>query len=397
MDQTQDLSGRNFYRLTKLCPPPEFVKKASVQDLCGEDLQPETYGDPRRRLFPCHTAAATWASMAFLLDKRAEFKPYDAEMIEERIMRCAAIHGITNSLTRLKEDFVKSAKTGTIEDFPDDIFAMIWPEGDKKVRRYPMRNALEVKAAAEYVFKYRDRMPFEMRQAMADKVLQKQAQFGVTFGPELNEYIEKQAGHGACSAKEAVELIYNRVQATKSSDKLNDLQIEMLKMARAIGEHPAQFREPGMRIKVASVIDQFDREHRLHGQYGPELPRIEDILFGITGKKMASVVNEHVSTTTGNLYKLADLERIKLGDVRDYFGDGLAEAFTSDGIHIDSEKAARIIPTLPRGDMEQLDRLMDDMGIKPMAKEASAQAIKISDNYLQDLAAHRRKAMAAAR
>jgi SOS response regulatory protein OraA/RecX len=393
MDQTQDLSGRNFYRLTKLCPPPDFVKKASVQDLCGEEIQPEAYGDPRRRLFPCHSAAATWASLAFLLDKRADFRKDDAEMIEERIMRCGSIHGITKSLNQLKEDFVKAASVPTTEDFPDDVFAVVIEQEGQKIRRYPMRNAAEVKTAADYLLQYRDRMRFELRQAIADKIMQKQAQFGVPLGADTHEYIEKQAGYGACAAKEAVELIYNRVQATKTNDKLNDLQVEMLKMAKHIGEHPSQFREPGMRIKVASIIDQFDREHKLNEQYGPDLPRIEDVIFGLTGSKMAAVVGEHISTTTGNMYKMADLERLKLGEVRDYFGDEMANAFTSDGVHIDSEKAARIIPTLPRGDMTELDRLMESMGIRPMAKEASAQAVKISDNYLKDLAFARKKAM----
>lgn len=395
MDQTRDVSGQQLYRLIKLYPPPEFVKKASVTDLCGEDLPPEAYGDPRRRLFPCHTAAATWTSLAFLLDKRAELKAVDADMIEERIMHCAGIHGISNSVAQLKEAVAKGAAV-FVEPARDEDYALVWEEGGVTHRRYPLRNPAEVKAAADYLHRHRDHpaFPFEIRQQFADKILQKQAQLGVTLGP-LNEFIEKQAGHGACSAKEAAELIRSRVHASRRGPgPLSELQTEMLKFADMIATHPARFREPGMRVKVASVVDAFDRETRLPREYGDNFLRVEDALFGLTREKMAAVIREHVGTTTGNMYRLADLERIKLAELRDYFGDEFCDRLTSDGLHVDSEKAAAFIQTLPRDDAEQLDRFLDGFGIKPMAKEASDTAVKVSAEYLMALKAARQKAMA---
>ena len=391
MDQTLDLSGQQLYRLTRLYPPPDFVKRASTEELCGDDLPPEAYGDPRRKLFPGHTAAATWTSMAFLLDKQAEMRPLDAEMINERIMRCGVLHGITKELDALKKQAAEGKRIPEdLATLSDDDFGLVVGNS----RHCPLRNPQEVKEASAYLFKHRDQLPFELRRAFADKILAKQAAFGVTLGQEMNAYVEKQAGYGACTAKEAATLIRNRVHATSNFGPRTELQQEMLKLAELIETRPSQLRAPGMRVKVAAVVDHFDREMKLVGHYGPDFPRVEDVIFDLTREKVAEAAREHCSTVTGNIYALRDLERLKLAEVRDYFGDEFADRMTSDGIHVDSEKAAQLLPTLPRNDISHLERLMNDLGIKPMAKEASSQAIGISHKYLQELAENRRRALA---
>lgn len=396
MDQSRDISGQQYYRLTRLCPPPDYVKTANTEALCGpEGLPPEAFGDPIHRLYPCHTAAATWASYAFLLDKKAALRPDDAALFEQRIMHCGRVHGIGNHLLAVKEALAKGAPVGE-GALPDEDFGLVWEDAGGKHRHYPLRNPVEVKTAAEYLHNHRDRLPYEARQQFADKLLQKQAQWGVTFGANINDYVERQAGHGACTAKEAAELILGRVRASrKGPGDLSPLQAEMLKLAEIVAKHPSRIREPGARVKVASLVDQFDRECGLAGTYGEGFPRVEDVLFALTREKMAAAAREHVSTTTGNLYRLADLEMVKLSEVRDYFGESFADRMTSDGVHVDSEKAATFIATLPRNDAEELDRFMDNFGVKPLAKEASQYATGVSNQYLLKLAEARRQAVAA--
>jgi hypothetical protein len=382
MDQTRDVSGRQLYRINQLYKPPQFVKSASVDDLCGhDDLPLQVFGDPRHRLFPCHTAAATWTSMAFFTEKKAEFRRDDAQLIEGRILHCAKVHGIERQVKALSEKIAKTV-AGTEAELHDDDFAIV--VGDE--RHYPMRNSIEVTKAAAYLVKWRDKMTYDLRQQMADKILQKSAQHGVSLG-EMSDIIEKQAGHGACSAREASELIVNRVYASrKNAGDYSDAQTRMLKLAEEIVKFPSKIREPGMLCKLAATVDCFDRFTGLTNQYGPEFPRAEDVLFGLTGEKMASVIRDHCSTTSGNIYKLADLERVKIADVRERMGDDFANAVTTDGLRIDSEKAAAIVPTLDRGYADLFDRLLADTGIMPMAKEASAEAIKISHGFLKELA-----------
>jgi len=384
MDQTRDLSGRQLYRINQLYGPPEFVKNASISELCGEEgqLPPHVYGDPRHNLFPCHTAAATWTSMAFFQEKKAEFRRDDAQLIEARILHAAKVHGIERSVEALIEK-IAQAKHGTEAELSDDDFALV--VGSE--RHYPMRNPTEITKAAAYLLRWRHKMPFDMRQQMADKIMCKAAAVGVKFDDETRYELEKQAGYGTCTSRECADLILSRVYASrKGPGPETPEQAALIKLAETITKSPSKIREPGALVKIAATIDMFDRKYGLVTQYGKDFPRPEDVLFGITGEKMASVAREHCSTTTGNIYRLSDLEKVKIAKVRDLLGDDFANAITSDGIHIDSEKAAEIVPTMDRGFADLFDKLMLQAGVRPIAKEASAESIKISREYLRELA-----------
>jgi len=389
MDQTQDIGGRVLYRIQQLYQPPEYVKKASVDDLCGHidndgnrDVPLQAYGDPQRMLFPCHTAAATWVSMGFFAEKKANFKQFDAQSIEDRILHCAEIHGIRQQIEELR-DKIASGEAFPEVVYGDDDYALI--AGNE--RHYLMRNAEEVIKAADYVIKWRDQLPYEMRQQMADKVLNKAAKITMTLDHRHDD-IQKLAGHGACLAKEACDMLIGRVQATiKGPGKLGEEQAAMQKLAETFQTNPSKLREPGVRCKLAAAVDAFDRRMGLANQYGPEFPRVEDVLFSITGEKMAAAVTEHCATVTGNIYKLADLDKLRVRDVADAMGSEMADAMTIDGIHVNSEKAAEIIPTLDRGFAQLFDNLMSTKLLSPVAKEASAQAQKINRQYLHDMAA----------
>jgi hypothetical protein len=214
MDQARDVSGQQLYRLTRLYGPPEFVKKASVGEMCGaEDLPPHVFGDPRRRLFPCHTAAACWTSAAFFLDKQAEFRG-DAPLIWDRIVHCAKVFGVDKLLGELREKVAANVPSSE-QELSDDDFALVrrHPDGTS-FRRYPLRNAEEVKSAAAYLEQHRDSFRFEERRDFADRVLQKSAQMGVNLGGR-DEFLTKQAGHGCCSAKSAAEMLLNRFHASR--------------------------------------------------------------------------------------------------------------------------------------------------------------------------------------
>jgi hypothetical protein len=391
MDQSNDLSGQQLHRLTKLYVAPEFVKKADINSLCGEpDMSQDLYGDPIHKLYPCHSQTATWASMAFFLDKKAELKPNDAELIEQRIVRFADYHGIQHAINDLTKKAADNV-TGTEAELPDDIFALVLTDSVDKRRHFPMRNAKEVKTAAAYLDKNRDYFPYNLRRDYADRVLQKSAQYGANLGEHV-DFIERQAGHGACATKTAVCMLRDRVKAAqKGPGSMTELQTNMLQLADMFEQHPSKLREPGVRVKLASVVDDFDRATGLYRDYGEWLQRPEDVLFELTREKMASVVKDHCSTTTGNIYKLADVERLRIDDVRDQLGEEFADALKGIGAYVDSEKAAEVIPTMDRAFAELFDRLMAGKGAHPIAKEASAESIGLSRGYLMDLAKEYRK------
>jgi hypothetical protein len=393
LDQTHDLSGQQLYRFEKLYEAPAFVKNADITTLCGESLPPDNYADPVNHLFPCHTPAATWASTAFFLEKKSQLNRKDVPIIETRLKQFATYHQISQAIDKLHEK-VAAVNTGdSLTKLSDDDFALVVTTNNSKYRDYPLRNSSEVKKAADYLAKYRDVFPYPVRRDFADRVLQKAAAFGAELG-EQHDYITRQAGYGACATKTAVAMLRERVSASQNGPgELSDAQKEMLKLAQLLERKPSKLREPGMRVKLAHVVDDFDRNTKLNRSYGSRLQRPEDVLFELTQEKMAAAAAEHCSTITGNIYKLADIERINIATAREVLGDDFVAA-VSNGRFVDSEKAAAIIPTMDRGSAELFDKMMAEIGAMPLAKEASSRQSGLSRSYLMTLAEDHKKARA---
>lgn len=390
LDTGFDTNNAEFYRLNKLYDGPEFMKSASESQLRpAKELDPAYYGDPRQLIYPLHTKAATWANYAFFLEncKNGHHRPTDVGIIEDRILHAGQVHGILKSLNLLKEAVAKNSNP-TEDCLADDVFAIVLKNDDGTQERYmPIRNCLEVVKAANYLLSFRDRCSYDIRQMIAEKIREKAAALGAKLSPDLSEFVEKQAGYGACTAEDAVTLIEDRVNVSRRGQgELSPIQIEMRKLAAVIREKPLSIREPEVRVKVASVLDDFDRKTGLTRQVKDGLvPRIEDVLFGLTREKMANVARTHTHTINGSIYHLADLELLKLAAVREVIGDDIADALTRDGVRINGEKAAAVLPTLDRHTAMLFERLMSDAGLDPVAKEASHEAIKIDNEFLASI------------
>jgi hypothetical protein len=384
LDQAKDRTGQELHRIATLYSPPNFVKHASSDSICGdpETLPLHIYADPRARRFPCHTPASTWMSSAFFADKRACYSSRDAEKVEERLIKAAKYHGIAGELEQI---FDKAAKynSNDKEALADDSFAYVWKRDDGVTERHlPLRNKHEVKCAAEYILTHRDEFIYTDRQVMAKKVLVKASEFGADIGDTV-DYLEKQSGIGVCSGAVAAGLLDNRAGLTN-----NPADKEQLKQAAAaLRLNPAPVHNAGNLQKLAAFVDAFDRENGIVQDYGYSVPRPEDILFTITEKTAAQVKESHVPMTSGNIYKVADLQSVKLGDIRDWMGSDFADEVSVGGLHVNMDKLAELLPTLPRGDAEHFDRLLSTTGVQPFAKEAAHVSEGISRQDLFDLAA----------
>lgn len=394
VDQSTDLSGRHTYSIAQRYDLPEFVKRAAAEEISDSEPEADIFADPWRRLFRCHTKAATCLSAAFFHDQAHLYPEKQAAIVEERLNRFAAFHGIADQVSALKVKAAESRKHPELR-LEDTDYALVTKVAGEKVRRYRLSCPEEVLEAARYVVKHRDKLAFCYRHQMAGRILQKAEKMAVHLG-EHTETITKMAGEGSCSAQDIAAALLHRVEASrKGNGPLTTVQTEMLKLAKLCFTNPSQMRAKNIRVKTAELMDTFDRQHKLHLRYDAPadrrpVERPEDVLFGITGEKLASLVRDNVETITGNLYKMADLEKLRGDDVRDYLGNDYADAMTgSDGIFLDLEKAAAVIKTMPRGDASRLDMLMEDKGLKAWAKTAHAHEVKIDRKRLEELAASR--------
>jgi hypothetical protein len=386
LDHTQDISGRETHRLLSLYPAPDFVKSAEHERTHGdaEKMARHLYAEPFKKIYPCHTAPATWMSALWFAEKRAEFDDATAVKIENNIKVAANYFGIAGLIEQLMEK-VAADGANDLAKLEDSSFAIVWKdENGATERHWPMRNAAEVKFACAHFRKYRDEFVFADRHKIANKILDKALEFGADTS--LAEGIlETTAGRGLCATKVAADLLRSRAQLTKRSH--STLSAEMEKLAQLVEANPAETQHEECRLKLAAVIDQFDRETKLHRLYDEKgLPRAEDVLFAITEKVARDFIGENVETTTGNIYSLADLEKLAVDDIRAWLGDDFADAVSAGGVYTDRDKLAAIVPTLDRGMAATLDRLMQEKRAYPVATNFAAEAL-MSDDRLYDLAA----------
>jgi len=386
-DQAQDLNGQEFHRLTALFGCPEFVKSASVDAYCGdEQTEPHMFADVTRRRWPCHTAPATWASALFFFDKKAELSASVAKLAEERIRASSQFFNIDKIVDDLSQK-VKQSSVNDENELSDDAFAIIMKFDDgHKERKYPMRNGHEVKHAAEYIINYRDDFRFDDKNVIADKVLQKSAEFGVNLG-ELRDDIERMAGFGACAAKDAAALVRSRVNVLGWPLDGKPIQVELEKLACKLEDDSHSVHHHTTLTKLASTIDMIDRENNLIKNYGKSLERPEDIIFGVTKEAIASISTELIgSDLTGTFFKRADLERLSVSELGDALGADFAEAISTANAWVDTEKLAQILPTLPRNDMEIFEAVAAEAGVTPFATK-SAEARSLNPVNMQKMAA----------
>jgi len=379
LDQTGDINGQELYRISRTYALPPFVKEASSNDVVGaEQMEQHLYASPRGKYYPCHTAAATYVSTLFFLDKRANWDAYSAKAIEKRLDDFAEYHGISERMHQLKQAFTKSGQAPEVT-LTDDDYALVL-DGE---RHYPLRNGQEVKAAAVWLQKYHKELPFTLRQPMAERMLQKAAQFGAGLGDGLDDFLEKQAGHGACDSPSVARFLFERSVLYKQAGYL-DYAIKVAEMAKTVAKISASHDSDAL-VKLAGLIDQCDRETHIEGKF-PALTPPEDVFFIITEKAASAMLAQHVHTMSGNIYKRADFNSASLDGIRDVMGEDFAEAISAGGLYVSEEKLAEVLPTLPRGDAELFDQLLQSMGIFPVAKEAATKSGGFNNEELLVLA-----------
>ena len=86
IDAASDTNREELARMVKLYEIPDFVKQANLDFTMNPDgISINSYADPVRRKFACHTAAATWVSGMYFHEKKAEYHPKDRQRIESRL------------------------------------------------------------------------------------------------------------------------------------------------------------------------------------------------------------------------------------------------------------------------------------------------------------------------
>jgi len=384
LDQSRDLNGREAYRLDALYGTPEFVKNASLSDRCGDgSMKPHLYADQLHRLYPTHTAAATYTSAMFFFDKQASFAGPVSEEIERRLLAAADFRGIGAPVRALRDKIAQAGKEESAP-LPDEDFAFIGVGRDgNKERRLPLRGKEETVKAAEWVVQYRHALDYRDRQKIASRVLEKARVHGVELGAH-GETLERIAGLGICTAKTAAEVLRSRAKIARRSQAAR-IGEEFEKSADAILAHPHHTHSSEFMQGLAEVIDRFDRVTGIHRNYGGALLPPEDALFTVNIKTATAAVESAVAID-GKIFAKDDLAKITTKDARAYLGDEFAAQVDDGAFHIDPEKVAELVPSLTRPDRAAFGDMAAAAGIHPFGKQAGARAVRMNQAAMIALA-----------
>lgn len=383
LDPASDANHEELARLVKLYDFPDFVKSASLEDTAKPShVAVTTYADPRNKLYPCHTAPATWLSALYFHEKKAEFHPKDRKRVQDRLEHYVdffRIRGDYDELVKRANDLHKDV------DLPDSAYAYLWVNQDTgaKERHLRMTSAQEVKAAAEWLYQYQDRMPFHDRNTIARRVLEKAASYGASIDAFHTDFLEKQAGQGVCDPDEVHKMIVQRSRLAS----IPAHKEQLVKLAETIKTKPRIALQPDQLVKLAVVIDMTDRAIGLKPtDYNEVIQRPEDVIFAATFTKIAADRAELCALTTGNVYHTDQFEKLSRDDIESLFGTDFVNEVSS-GLTVDGEKMAELAHTLPRPDAEKLDMLMKEAGLHPQMQKAASVGHGLTNEDLEALAA----------
>jgi hypothetical protein len=386
-DFLDDPNQQKFYTLERLHGIPDFVKNASTatQREGVDKLPVHIFGDPHRRKFPCHTKAATWLSQAYFTLCEESYSKKEADLVQGRIEKAAEHFGISGTTNAFKRHWRKLAGLDK-KAVADKDYGLIVDYEGKQLKMFPMPNALSVKMAGEYLYANRFKYPYAWRCTAARNILKKAAEYDqrwkngekiagaelgvLRFDSDTREYLEKAAGFGAAFPEHVAEKIAQRVLML--GDKHKGLKVKLAQVAKIVSNLSVDACTPEFIQKTAAALDAVDRESGIcnHYHHGVDLP--EEALFQLVAKQAQQIKEGFITLTTGNTYPVEALKHLPVDKIASVMGQELVDAIlTSDGMHVDTEKAAEILPTLPRTDAALLERVLGEFADQEFNKTAS--------------------------
>jgi len=374
-DFYDDLNGRQrFYSISRLFEMPTFVKEAMDDPETVKTLPVDAFADPRSRKFPCHTKAAVWLSQAYFLYSKGKYDTGKADEIQVRLRKAAEYFQISPACEDFVAQWNKAAGTDDDRDLPDSAFGLVVEAEGNKRRLFPMPNAASVKAAGEYLFSNRFKYPYPWRKQAARNILaaairwDEKAKKGedvpgdygsLRFEPDTLSYLEKASGFASSFPGHVAEKIAQRVLMIDNR-KHGDVRVKLAELAVVTAQISPKRVTAELLEKIAEAVDVVDRETGIYRQYanGVDLP--EESFFQLLEKDAQAVIDGFVTLSTGNTYPVAAFDCIPLDKAAEIMGTEFKDAVSGLDGSVDPKKLAEVAPTLPRGDAQLLERLLEE-------------------------------------
>ena len=166
---------------------PEYVKQAASSE---EIVPPATapsriFADPVHRLYPFHTATATWMSAKDLTEKLGEHAAQSPEAT--LLLKAAVLHGNYEDVAQVL------SQPPAAPEAPDPAHFAYEKAGSYYA---PIATKEMVEKSAEWLFRNAPHMSYAERQGTATKILDAGERLGVAWPEGSLDHLEKHAGRG---------------------------------------------------------------------------------------------------------------------------------------------------------------------------------------------------------
>lgn len=332
---------------------PDYVKSADLASLL-EEAPAAAYADQARRTHRVDSKAAAWLAAAYA----SQWPP--APKVVAAIKRAAAFFGISPDTDRLFDPPAKAAA-----ELPDDAYAYVWVGDDgTKIRQMPVRNPLEAKAAAAYLFEHRDAFGYADRRKVASRVLAKLAAFNAVIADDsLRAFLDRQVGRGAPYAPDVAEGCRKRAHLFRPKDP--ELAGALEKLAALVEANPADVLAAHNLPELVAALENGDRKHAAAKHYGRGLDRPDEVVYGLTASEANKVAAAIVDWPDGRVFLGCDLEKVSRAEVEAAMGADFAKRACS-AFGLDPRLAPVAAQSLGDDDARALSGLIEDAGVRPV-------------------------------
>lgn len=286
------LNGFRENQVLKLYDLPPLVKSAKDEAFTPPQKLGAFYADPLALEYPCHNAPATILSTAMVLQDCRDHPKFNSFM--SKLAECANHFGVRKEYDNIVAKDKEIRDTDLLK-LADDNFALVANIEGKTVRQYPIRNASEVKAAAEFLKKNRTNFKFEDRNKIARRILAKAQEFELA-DVQSDEVILKTAGIALVNGKSLGDVLRKMAALAKSEEK-----DRALKMAETFDKFTLV--DNNSAVKTATILDKFFID------FGAKIDPIEDHIFVVTKNDLEQVKQSFVAFG-GEFFKREDLNKL---------------------------------------------------------------------------------------
>lgn len=358
LDTQYDKNGQTLYSLATSYSVdlPALVKDATISTTAPASNTPATlFADPVLRMFPCHTKEATIVSAIYLYGQAADGIPYPKkglglDIAADKLEKAAMYWGVLSDVENIRRDISKIAADR--DAVRDTDYALVVDYAGTRSRKFPIRNAEALNKAASDLYAERLQMPFPWRKQAAINILNRAVRDNVNIEDhDAYFYLVKAAGISPVVPKEAA----SNLQEYAFSFDNRTIREHVKQAASVIDQNPeADISE------LCTCLDMLARE----GRYTRATP--EEVLFSGPPVKEASD-SRTVGFQNGKVYPATRIKDAGIDPILAVCGDSIAGAVSDVTGTFDIDKAAEVLPTLPRNMADSLCAIYEkSAGLVPL-------------------------------